>query len=84
VSSILQVGDAINLQFRPNRFGTHVLNISIEDDEQGVISGRSIVVSVQRDLMFFVKTVGAKALGYIGAAISFIGISLGSFAGLVG
>jgi hypothetical protein len=33
--------------------------------------------------MFFIKTVGAKALGYAGAAISFIGISLGSFAGLL-
>lgn len=78
VSAILQVGDAINLQFRPNRFGTHVLNVSIEDEE-GVIAGRSIVVSVQRDLMFYLKTVGAKALGYVGAAISFIGIGLGSF-----
>ena len=77
VSSILQVGDAMNLQFRPNRFGTHVLNISVEDEE-GIISGRSIVVSVQRDLMFYAKTMGAKALGYAGAAISFIGIGLGA------
>lgn len=84
VSSILQVGDAINLQFRPNRFGTHVLNISVEDDDHGVISGRSIVISVQRDLRFFVKTMGAKALGYVGAAISFIGIGLGSISGLLG
>ena len=82
VSSILQVGDAINLQFRPNRTGTHVLNISVEDNE-GIITGRSIVISVQRDLKFYLKTVGAKALGYAGAAISFIGIGLGSFAGLL-
>jgi hypothetical protein len=82
VSSILQVGDAINLQFRPNRTGTHVLNISVEDKE-GIIAGRSIVISVQRDLKFYVKTVGAKALGYAGAAVSFIGIGLGSFAGLL-
>jgi hypothetical protein len=82
VSSILQVGDAINLQFRPNRTGTHVLNISVEDNE-GIIEGRSIVISVQRDLKFYLKTLGAKALGYAGAAISFIGIGLGSFAGLL-
>ena len=36
VSSILQVGDAINLQFRPNRTGTHVLNVSVEDND-GII-----------------------------------------------
>lgn len=76
------MGDAINLQFRPNRTGTHVLNISVEDDE-GIIQGRSIVISVQRDLMFYLKTMGAKALGYAGAAVSFIGIGLGSFAGLL-
>ncbi len=81
VSSILQVGDAVNLQFRPNRFGTHVLNISVEDQE-GIISGRSIVVSVQRDLKFYVKTMGAKALGYVGAALSFIGIGLGALFGI--
>ncbi len=81
VSSILQVGDAMNLQFRPNRFGTHVLNVSVED-ERGIISGRSIVVSVYRDPMFYLKTMGAKALGYIGAAISFIGIGLGALFGI--
>jgi hypothetical protein len=81
VSSILQVGDALNLQFRPNRFGTHVLNISVED-EDGIISGRSIVVSVYRDPMFYVKTMGARALGYIGAALSFIGIGLGAIFGI--
>ena len=81
VSSILQVGDAVNLQFRPNRFGTHVLNISVEDQE-GIISGRSIVISVQRDLKFYVKTMGAKALGYVGAALSFIGIGLGALFGI--
>ncbi len=80
VTSILQIGDALNLQFRPNRFGTHVLNISVED-EQGMISGRSIVVSVYRDPMFYIKTMGAKALGYIGAAVSFIGIGLGAIIG---
>jgi hypothetical protein len=82
VSSILQVGDAINLQFRPNRTGTHVLNISV-DDEDGIIAGRSIVISVQRDLIFYAKSMGAKVLGYAGAAVSFIGIGLGSFAGLI-
>ena len=83
VSAILQVGDTLNLQFRPNRFGTHVLNFSLEDEIQGVISGRSIVISVQRDLKYYAKTVGAKLLGYIGAAVSFIGIGLGSFVGLL-
>jgi len=82
VSAILQVGDAINLQFRPNRTGTHVLNVLLEDND-GIIAGRSIVISVQRDLIFYAKTMGAKALGYAGAAISFIGIGLGSFAGLM-
>ena len=81
VSSLLQIGDAMNLQFRPNRFGTHVLNISVED-EQGIISGRSIVVSVYRDPMFYMKTMGAKALGYVGAALSFIGIGLGALIGI--
>jgi hypothetical protein len=81
VSSILQVGDAINLQFRPNRFGTHVLNISLED-EKGIISGRSIVISVYRDPMYYMKTMGAKALGYVGAALSFIGIGLGALIGI--
>ncbi|MHA1993137.1 MAG: hypothetical protein ACW97Z_01185 [Candidatus Hodarchaeales archaeon] len=81
VSSILQVGDTMNLQFRPNRFGTHVLNISVED-ERGIISGRSIVVSVYRDPTFYIKTMGAKALGYVGAAISFIGIGLGALIGI--
>lgn len=83
VSAILQVGDAMNLQFRANRFGTHVLNISIADDEKGIISGRSVVISVYRDLRYYLKTVGAKALGYIGAAVSFIGIGIGSLAGLL-
>jgi hypothetical protein len=81
VSSILQIGDSMNLQFRPNRFGTHVLNISVED-EQGIISGRSIVVSVYRDPMYYVKTMGAKVLGYVGAAVSFIGIGLGAIIGI--
>jgi hypothetical protein len=84
VSAILQVGDAINLQFRPNRFGTHVLNISVADPENGIISGRSVVVEVQRDLSYYLKTVGAKALGYAGAAVSFIGIGLGSLVGILG
>ncbi len=83
VSAILQVGDTLNLQFRPNRFGTHVLNVSLEDDIQGVISGRSVVVSVYRDPKYYAKTVGAKLLGYVGAAVSFIGIGLGSFVGLL-
>ena len=81
VSSILQIGDAMNLQFRANRFGTHALNLAIED-ERGIISGRSIIVSVYRDPMFYVKTMGAKALGYIGAALSFIGIGLGAIMGI--
>ncbi len=84
VSAILQVGDALNLQFRPNRFGTHVLNISVADPENGIISGRSVVVDVSRDIRYYMKTVGAKALGYAGAAISFIGIGLGSLIGLLG
>ncbi len=83
VSAILQVGDAMNLQFRANRFGTHVLNISIADDEKGIISGRSVVITVYRDIKYYAKTVGAKALGYIGAAVSFIGIGIGSLAGLL-
>jgi hypothetical protein len=83
VSAILQVGDTLNLQFRPNRFGTHVLNFSLEDEIQGVISGKSIVISVQRDLKYYAKTVGARLLGYLGAAVSFIGIGLGSFVGLL-
>jgi hypothetical protein len=80
VSSILQIGDAMNLQFRANRFGTHVLNISV-GDENGIISGRSVVVSVYRDPMYYIKTMGAKALGYVGAALSFIGIGLGALIG---
>ncbi|MFX1282657.1 MAG: hypothetical protein ACFFB5_03345 [Promethearchaeota archaeon] len=84
VSDILQVGDAINLQFRPNRNGTHVLNIFVEDPERGIITGRSVVVEVHRDLRFYAKTLGAKALGYIGAAVSLIGISMGSLVSLFG
>ncbi|NHJ01027.1 MAG: hypothetical protein EAX86_02745 [Candidatus Heimdallarchaeota archaeon] len=84
VSSILQIGDALALQFRPNRFGTHVLNISIGNEEIGIITGKSVVIDVHRDIQFYVKTFGAKALGYIGAALSFIGIGLGSFVGLFG
>ncbi|MHA2226334.1 MAG: hypothetical protein ACXAC8_14085 [Candidatus Hodarchaeales archaeon] len=84
VSGILQIGDAINLQFRPNRFGTHVLNISLDDPETGLIGGRSVVIEVHRDLNYYVKTLGAKALGYAGAAISMIGIGLGSLIGLFG
>lgn len=84
VSSILQVGDVLNLQFRPNRSGTHVLNISIDDPEDGIIMGRSVVIEVRRDLRYFAKTVGAKVLGYAGAAVSFIGISMGSLVGLFG
>jgi hypothetical protein len=34
--------------------------------------------------MFYLKTMGAKALGYVGAAVSFIGIGLGSLSGLLG
>ena len=83
VSSILQVGDALNLQFRPNRFGTHVLNISIEDPEMGIIAGRSVVIEVSRDLRYYAKTVGAKAVGYAGAALSFIGIGMGSLFSLI-
>ena len=84
VSSILQVGDVLSMQFRPNRSGTHVLNISIDDPESGIITGRSVVIEVSRDLRYFAKTVGAKVLGYVGAAISFIGISMGSLVGLFG
>ncbi len=84
VSSILQVGDVLNLQFRPNRSGTHVLNISIDDPDRGIITGRSVVIEVRRDLRYFAKTVGAKILGYAGAAISFIGIGMGSLVGLFG
>ena len=84
VSSILQVGDVLNLQFRPNRSGTHVLNISIDDPEIGIITGRSVVIDVSRDLRYFLKTVGGKVLGYAGAAVSLIGISMGSLVGLFG
>ena len=84
VSSILQVGDILNLQFRPNRSGTHVLNISINDPDRGIITGKSVVIEVRRDLRYFAKTVGAKVLGYAGAAISFIGIGLGSLVGIFG
>ncbi|MFX0014871.1 MAG: hypothetical protein ACFFB2_00275 [Promethearchaeota archaeon] len=83
VSTILQIGDTLNLQFRPNRFGTHVLNISVGDPERGIITGRSVVIEVHRDLRYYAKTVGAKALGYIGAAVSLIGISMGSLVGLL-
>ncbi|MHA2244474.1 MAG: hypothetical protein ACXADY_05855 [Candidatus Hodarchaeales archaeon] len=84
VSSILQVGDILNLQFRPNRTGTHVLNISINDPDRGILTGKSVVIEVRRDLRYFAKTVGAKVLGYAGAAISFIGIGMGSLVGLFG
>jgi hypothetical protein len=84
VSSILQVGDVLNMQFRPNRSGTHVLNISIDDPESGIITGRSVVIEVSRDLRYFIRTVGAKVLGYAGAALSFIGISMGSLMRLIG
>ncbi|MHA2299301.1 MAG: hypothetical protein ACXAEU_21675 [Candidatus Hodarchaeales archaeon] len=83
VSAILQIGDTLSLQFRPNRFGTHVLNISVEDPERGIITGRSVVVEVKRDLRYYAKTVGAKALGYAGAAVSLIGISMGSIISLL-
>ncbi len=84
VSDILQVGDAINLQFRPNRFGTHVLNISVDESDRGIIIGRSVVIEVHRDIAYYAKSVGAKALGYAGAALSFIGIGMGSLVGLFG
>ncbi|MHA1225749.1 MAG: hypothetical protein ACTSPV_03305 [Candidatus Hodarchaeales archaeon] len=83
ISEILQVGDALNLQFRANRFGTHVLNISIEDSENGLISGSSVVINVYRDPTYYAKTLGAKMMGYAGAALSFIGIGLGSLAGMI-
>jgi hypothetical protein len=82
VSAILQVGDALNFQFRPNRFGTHVLNISIDDPDLGILVGRSIVIDVHRDLRYYVKTMGGKVIGYLGAALSFIGIGLGGLAGI--
>lgn len=83
VSGILQIGDAMTLQFRPNRFGTHVLNISIDEAEQGIIAGSSIVLNVHRDLNYYVRTLGAKIVGYVGAVISFIGIGLGSLTGIL-
>ncbi|MHA1971979.1 MAG: hypothetical protein ACTSW1_03230 [Candidatus Hodarchaeales archaeon] len=83
ISEILQVGDALNLQFRANRFGTHVLNISVEDTENGLIYGSSVVLNVYRDPTYYAKTLGAKLLGYAGAALSFIGIGLGSLAGMI-
>jgi len=83
VSAILQVGDALNLLFRPNRFGTHVLNISVDDPEKGILVGRSVVIDVHRDLRYYVKTMGGKFVGYVGAALSFIGIGLGGLAGIL-
>lgn len=77
VSGILQVGDAISLQFRPNRHGTHVVNIVLSTDAEGILSGKSVVITVQRDLVHYFKVLGAKMIGYAGAALSFIGISWG-------
>ena len=59
------------------------LNLSIEDPQEGILAGRSIVINVYRDLNYYIKSLGAKALGYAGAALSFIGIGLGSLAGLL-
>lgn len=78
VSAIMQIGDTISFQFRPNRNGTHIMNLSISNDEKGLIDGRSMVIDVKRDIKYYAKTMGAKVLSYVGAALSFIGISMGS------
>lgn len=69
-SELLQIGDAIWLQFKPNRLGTHVLNISIEEPGKGVISGETVYIDVKRDLNYLLKTYGSKIGTYAGAAIS--------------
>jgi hypothetical protein len=82
VSGILQVGDAISLQFRPNRHGTHVVNVVLSTESEGILSGKSVVITVHRDLVHYFKVLGAKMIGYAGAALSFIGIGLGSLSSL--
>ncbi|MFW9854206.1 MAG: hypothetical protein ACFFFG_04070 [Candidatus Thorarchaeota archaeon] len=82
VSGILQVGDAISLQFRPNRHGTHVVNVAMSTETEGILSGKSVVITVHRDLVHYFKVLGAKLIGYVGAALSFIGISLGSLSSI--
>lgn len=83
-SELLQIGDALWLQFKPNRLGTHVINVSIEEPGKGVISGETIYIDVKRDLNYLLKTYGSKIGTYAGAAISAIGLSFGSLLSVFG
>lgn len=83
LSDILQVGDAVQLQFRPNRFGTHVFNLSLEEGE-ATRWGKVVNVEVRRDLKWYTTKVGPKVGTYLGTAFSLLGMVGGSILGLLG
>ncbi len=65
LSQILQIGDALWLQFLPLKYGPHVLNVDVEENSESRFS-RSAIIYVKRDIKFFLKSYGGRATALSG------------------
>ncbi|MFQ5980335.1 MAG: hypothetical protein ACE5OZ_19540 [Candidatus Heimdallarchaeota archaeon] len=60
LSRILQMSDAIWVQFLPRVYGQTILNVKIEEPGKGIVFGTTSDVALKRDFRFFAKTYGGR------------------------
>jgi hypothetical protein len=76
VSTILQVGDAVWFQIYKSRFGYHIYNIRVEEEEKGSVFGSSMKIQLSRDLLFYAQQYGGKLSALGGAIVPVFGFLL--------
>ena len=78
LSRILQVGDVVWFQVYRKNFGIHLFNIRVSEAEKGSIYGKSLEISLNRDIKFYLQQYGGKLAAIGGAMLPFIGLILKS------
>ena len=81
LSRILQVGDAVWFQVFRHNFGIHLFNIRVAEEGKGAVFGKSREISVNRDIVFYLKQYGGKLSAIGGALLPIIGLAFKSALG---
>lgn len=74
LSRILQVGDAVWFQVYRKNYGIHLFNVRVSEEAKGSIFGKSLEVTVMRDIKFYIKQYGGKVSAVGGAILPVVGL----------
>ena len=76
LATLLQVGDAVWLRFKPKGFGFKVITIQAEEEGTGNVMGQSIEMKFTKSIGWYVSTFAPKLTAVGGLALPFLSTTL--------